>query len=436
MTMNFQSWQHIYRRDKTNRRRRWYYFFLILGVALLFVPWTQNIRARGNVTALRQEDRPQELPALIGGRVERWFVKEGDYVRRGDTLVQLSEVKADYLDPALLSRTQQQLEAKKATVDYYRGKARSTETQMGALQASLPLKLQQLSAKLRQQQVKATADSMDFVAARNDAAIAAAQSNRARSLYDSGLISLTQFEQRNAAQQNAVAKRTAAENKYYATLQEIGITRIEANGVEQDYREKVAKVEGDRYTSMSQVAGGDADIAKLQNQYASYSIRNGMYYVLAPQDGQVVRARNAGIGEVVKEGEALMHFVPAAGSLAVELFVRPVDLPLLHDGQEVRFVFDGFPAIVFSGWPEASYGVFSGKISAIERDLSPGGLFKVLVREDSAFRRWPAELRIGAGANGIALLRNVPLWYELWRNINSFPPDYYTPPATKKEGGK
>lgn len=434
--MKFQSWQHIYRSDKTNRRRRWYYFFLILFVTLLFVPWTQNIRARGSVTALRQEDRPQELPALIGGRLEKWFVKEGDYVRKGDTLVQLSEVKADYLDPALLSRTKEQLEAKLATVDYYRGKALSAETQMGALNASLPLKLQQLSAKLRQQQVKAAADSMEFIAARNDAAIAAAQYSRARQLHDSGLISLTQLEQRNAAQQNAVAKRTAAENKYYATLQEIGITRIEANGVQQDYREKVAKVEGDRFTSLSQMASGTGDIAKLENQYASYRIRNGMYYVLAPQDGQVVRAHNAGIGEVVKEGEALMHFVPAAVNYAVELFVRPVDLPLLQEGQEVRFVFDGFPAIVFSGWPEASYGVFAGRISAIERDLSPGGRFKVLVREDSSYRRWPRELRMGAGANGIALLRNVPVWYELWRNINSFPPDYYQAATNKKGGSK
>ncbi|GAB4093087.1 HlyD family secretion protein [Flaviaesturariibacter terrae] len=434
--MNFQSWQHIYRHNYSNRHRRWYYFFLLLLAALLFVPWTQNIRARGNVTALRQEDRPQQLPALISGRVEKWFVKEGDQVRRGDTLLQLSEVKADYLDPALLARTREQVQAKQATVDYYRGKARSTETQLGALNATLPLKLQQLAAKLRQQETKAIADSMELAAASNDAAIASAQLQRARQLYDSGLISLTQLEQRNAAQQNTLARRTAAENKYLATRQEIGITRIEFSGVEQDYREKRAKVEGDRFSSLSQVAGGAGEIAKLENLYASYRIRNGMYYVLAPQDGQVVRARNAGIGEVVKEGEPLMHFVPSADSYAVELYVRPADLPLLHEGQEVRFVFDGFPAIVFAGWPKASYGVFSGRISAIERDLGPDGCFKVLVREERSFRPWPRELRMGTGANGIALLRDVPLWYELWRNINSFPPDYYQPGKNEKGGKK
>jgi hypothetical protein len=32
---------------------------------------------------------------------------------------------------------------------------------------------------------------------------------------------------------------------------------------------------------------------------------------------------------------------------------------------------------------------------------------------------------MGTGANGLSLLNDVPVWYELWRNINSFPPDYY-----------
>ena len=56
---------------------------------------------------------------------------------------------------------------------------------------------------------------------------------------------------------------------------------------------------------------------------------------------------------------------------------------------------------------------------------------KILVKEDTAYRKWPRELKIGTGANGIALLKNVSVWYELWRNINSFPPDYYKPIKTE-----
>jgi hypothetical protein len=187
------------------------------------------------------------------------------------------------------------------------------------------------------------------------------------------------------------------------------------------------KAEGDRFGSLSQVATGQGDVAKLENQYASYAIRNGMYYIIAPQSGQIIQARTAGLGEVLKEGDMLVRIVPDQIDYAVEMFVRPVDLPLMGTGQDVRFMFDGFPAIVFSGWPNASYGTYSGKVTAVESDVSENGKFRVLIREDTTFRPWPKELRIGAGANGIALLKTVPVWYELWRNINSFPPDYYKP---------
>jgi hypothetical protein len=113
-----------------------------------------------------------------------------------------------------------------------------------------------------------------------------------------------------------------------------------------------------------------------------------------------------------------------------------VDLPLISVGQKVRFMFDGFPAIIFSGWPENSYGTFGGKVVAYEHTISTNGLFRVLVAEDTTDRPWPQQLKLGTGAQAIALLKDVPVWYELWRNINGFPPDYYMlkePAAKSKE---
>jgi len=111
------------------------------------------------------------------------------------------------------------------------------------------------------------------------------------------------------------------------------------------------------------------------------------------------------------------------------MFVRPLDVPLINPGQKVRFLFDGFPAIVFSGWPNASYGTFGGIVVAVERSTNDNGSFRVLVKEDPADKPWPVQLQVGAGAQSIALLKDVPIWYEVWRNINGFPADYYTPPG-------
>ena len=428
----FQAYKHVYRQDRKNRVAQWSLVLLGIFLIILFLPWTQNIRARGTVTALRQEHRPQQVNTIIGGRVEKWFVREGDFVKKGDTIIQLSEIKADYLDPELLTRTGEQLEAKESTVNYYQEKIGATEDQIQAMQNALKAKILQLNNKLIQAEVKIKSDSMDMTAAVNDWRIATLQYNRQKALYDSGLVSLTQLEQRNQAFQSALAKKISAENKLLASKQEMNILQIEFNAVQQDYAEKVSKAESDRFGSLSMVATGQGDIAKLRNLYASYSIRNKMYYVLAPQSGQIIKAAASGIGEIMKEGQTLVHIVPEQVDHAVELYVRPVDLPLIHPGQQVRFVLDGFPAIVFSGWPQASYGVFAGVVTAVEGDVSANGKFRVLVREDTAYRKWPAELKIGTGANGIALLKNVPVWYELWRNINSFPPDYYKTVETKE----
>lgn len=419
------AYQHIYLQGKKSRVRFWITAFLIFLLILLFLPWTQTIRAKGAVMALRQEQRPQQINTVIAGSIVKWHVKEGDFVKAGDTLVQISEVKEAYLDPQLLERTREQITAKQRGIESYRNKAGATETQLGALSTGLQLKLTQLENKIRQLKVKLQSDSIEAAAAANDFRIATQQYNRQRQMFDSGLVSLTQLEQRNQSYQNAMAKQVSAENKYLNTRQELAIVRLEISATQQDYTEKMAKAEGERFQSLSEVATGESEVAKLQNQYSTYDIRNNLYYILAPQSGQVVQAKKAGIGEIVKEGEMLVNIVPDNAQYAVEMFVRPVDLPLLQTGQRVMFLFDGFPAIVFSGWPQASSGTFRGKVVAVEKNVSPNGQFRVLVAEDPAEKPWPKELKMGTGANGLALLNNVPVWYELWRNINSFPPDYY-----------
>jgi multidrug efflux pump subunit AcrA (membrane-fusion protein) len=430
------AYQHIYLQGRVHRTRYWYYAFFTLLLLILFLPWTQTIRGKGSVIALRQEQRPQQVNTIISGRISKWHIKEGDFVKKGDTLVQLTEIKDNYLDPQLLDRTREQITAKQSSIDYYKDKVGATRSQMDALSQALILKISGLQNKLLQTQIKLQSDSIEAAAAANDYRIATLQFNRQKSLFDSGLVSLTQLEGRNQSYQNTMAKKLSAENKYSNTKQDLNLLRIEMNSAQQEYAEKTAKVEGDRFQSLSEIATGKGEVAKLQNQYSSYSIRNGMYYILAPQDGQIIQAKKAGIGEIVKDGEMLVNIVPDKIQYAVELFVRPVDLPLVAKGQRVMFLFDGFPAIVFSGWPQASSGTFSGTIVAVEKAVSSNGKFRVLVAEDPGRKPWPQELKMGTGANGLALLKDVSVWYELWRNINSFPPDYYTPQTENKTTAK
>lgn len=424
----------IYRHNKTSHIKYWAAGFMLVMVIVMFLPWTQNIRAKGNVTTLFQEQRPQELNSIIPGKIVKWFVKEGDMVKAGDTILQISEVKEDYLDPNLVNRTGEQLDAKQMSVQYYKNKVATSQTQIGALGNNRVLKQTQLQNKIQQLQLKLQSDSMENIAAGNDYAIASLQFKRQKAMYDSGLVSLTQLEQRNQSFQNALAKKISSENKQGSTRQELLIARIEMDAINQDYVEKVSKAQGDQFQSLSQIAGGQGDVAKLQNQYSNYNIRSGMYFITAPQAGQITKAKKAGIGEIIKDGEMLVEIIPEKIDYAVELFVEPMDLPLVSVKQKVRFMFDGFPAIVFSGWPNASYGTFSGEVVAVENAVSANGKFRVLIKEDvSDNKKWPEALKIGAGTQGIALLKNVPVWYELWRNINGFPPDFYKASAKNEK---
>ena len=421
----YKSFQSVYRIDKKNTIKKWMIAILLALIVILFLPWTQNIKAKGRVTTLRPEQRPQQVNNIIAGRVVKWYVKEGDNVKAGDTILQLGEVKVDYLDPALLDRTKEQIDAKGLSAEGYKNKAGTAETQVGALTQGLALKLNQLDIKLKQQNLKVESDSTDLNAVTNELAVTQRQIDAAKQMLDSGVISLVDFERRKVAYQNAQAKRISAENKFLQSKQELISLRIEKNSTMQDYTDKISKAEGDKFSSLSNAASTEADISKLQNMYASYDARNQLYYVRAPQSGQIVAAKKAGIGEVLKEGDMIIEIVPDHFQYAVEMFVEPMDQPLISAGQKVRFIFDGFPAIVFSGWPAASYGSFSGVVSAVENKTNKDGKFRVLVSEDPKDKPWPKQLRMGGGANGIALLKDVTIGYELWRNINGFPPEYY-----------
>ena len=120
-----------------------------------------------------------------------------------------------------------------------------------------------------------------------------------------------------------------------------------------------------------------------------------------------------------------MSIIPQNIQLAAEIYIRPVDLPLVRKGEKVRLQFDGWPAIVFSGWPEASFGTFGGKVFAVESNISKNGLYRLLIQPDQNEAAWPEPLRVGSGVQGFSLLNDVPLWYELWRQLNGFPPDFY-----------
>lgn len=431
----YQSFKIIDNRPKMRMSLKLLLILFLPVIIVLFLPWTQNTRAMGNVTALRPDQRPQTIHSVIAGKIEKWFVQEGQFVKKGDTILFISEIKDEYFDPNLLSRTDEQLKAKELSVQSYMEKVKANDNQIAALTETLKLKLEQARNKLQQAILYVKSDSIDLVAARTNLEIANEQFNRMKELYAKGLKSLTDLENRKLKLQETQAKVISQENKLLTSKNQLINARIELQSINAEYRDKISKSESDKFSAMSNMYDAEAAVTKLQNQYMNYMVRTGMYFITAPQDGYITKAIKTGIGETIKEGAEIVSIMPANIDLAVEVYVAPIDVPLLDKGSKVRIQFDGWPAIVFSGWPSVSYGTYGGRVIAIDNFISENGKYRLLVVPDKNDHQWPKELRVGGGVNAMMLLKDVPVWYEIWRNINGFPPEYYknTEPTKKKK---
>lgn len=409
--------------------QKWVVFFFLLILLTGFLPWTQNIQTNGNITTLLPEQRPQTIHSTIPGRIEKWYIREGDFVEKGDTIVFLSEIKPEYFDIRQLDRLEAQIKAKESSYGSYLDRVKALNDQKVGLENELIYKRALLENKIIQNRLKVTSDSIALVQAKVDFQIAENQLQRTQTLFDEGIKSLTDLEIKKLKWQETTAYLISAENSFSISKAGLENAELELQMLEYEYNQKIASVESSIFSSFSTAFETDAEVNKLKIDASNLEARNSFYFILAPQSGFITKVIRPGIGEIIKEAEPLLSIMPGEYELAVELYISPIDFPLVDIGQEVSFIFDGWPAFVFAGWPGTYFGTFKGKIAAIDNNISSNGKYRILVAEDQTFKPWPFALRPGSGAKGIALLNTVPVWYELWRQLNGFPPDFYKPEA-------
>lgn len=291
---------------------------------LVLVPWVQNTAATGKVTTLDPGDRQQNINALVTGRIDQWFVRDGSAVRKGDPIVRLSDI-----DPQLLQR----LESERVQVEL------------------------QLSA------------------ARTGMATAQLDLTRMRGLFEEGLAARRDFEQAQI--------------------------RVE------EWRGRVAEAE--------------ANLARMEVSLSRQSEQT----VFAPRDGYILSVNAGDTATLVSAGDTLATFVPEYGERVIEVFIEGRDVALVHPGERATVQFEGWPVVQFSGWPTLAIGMFHGIVVAVDGAAQPDGRFRVLISENKdAKHPWPSEqyVRFGSSARAWILFETVPVGFEIWRQVNNFPP--------------
>lgn len=153
--------------------------------------------------------------------------------------------------------------------------------------------------------------------------------------------------------------------------------------------------------------------------------RSGILQVRAPADGTVLRIRAGNLATFVRAGDIVADFIPEVTSPAVELLVSGLDASLVTEGRKARLVFNGWPAVQFTGWPQVAVGTFGGVVTSVDPVAAPDGRFRVLIEPDPDDAPWPGSrfLRQDSQVRGWILLDQVSVGYELWRRLNGFPPE-------------
>ncbi|AWW75555.1 RND transporter [Erythrobacter sp. KY5] len=170
------------------------------------------------------------------------------------------------------------------------------------------------------------------------------------------------------------------------------------------------------------VAAAEASLVRTETNLA----RQSEQLITAPRNG-FIQSINAGDeATFVSAGQVLATFVPETQTRVVEVFVDGRDVALVQTGEEARIEFEGWPAVQFSGWPSVAIGTFPGIVETVDQVAQADGRFRVLIKEDpNAEEGWPEDryARIGTVVRAWILLETVPVGYEIWRQLNNFPPE-------------
>lgn len=425
---------HLVESPRVVRRIGRWVILLLVGAAfaLLALPWQQTSRGTGRVVAFNPLERPQTIESPIYGRIVRWEpgIVEGARVRKDQPILEIRDI-----DPSRAERLAEQVQATKQKLMFAETKILTYGRQVKDLSDARGMLMEAGRQLVEEARRKVEAERHAVEAA--EAAVLQTRSNfeRQKSLNEKGLTSGVALEKERRSYEEAEAKLKAAKQyveaaeKYLSSKQaELGQKTLEAE----------AKVDSGR--AYQQEAQGEAalmrkELAEVEGKQAQFESR----VVVAPRDGVILRLMANENTEMLKAGDPLFTIVPEAADRAVELWVDGNDIPLVTPGREVRLQFEGWPAVQFAaGWPSAAFGTFGGQIAAVDGADNGKGKFRVIIRP-LASETWPSEqfLRQGARTNGWVLLNEVSLGYEIWRQLNGFPPVFDGPPPLYgNKGGK
>jgi len=388
--------------------------FVCLIIILIFTPWLQTVQGYGKVIAYAPLERQQNIEAPIKGVVSQWYVKEGSLVKKGTAIALLADN-----DPLYLSRLEEQSKFFLEMIKAYQNKIQTYLLIIKNQEESREKALLSAEYKIKMAEEKIKASQNNLTASEATTSTAKINLERQEALEQKGLTSKRNLELSQLEYQKNITEYDKAKAMLEISLRELDVSLAERDKLERDSANSIEKTRTEINTAESEKAKALSDLNKINIDIS----RQRNQIIRSPVNGVIFRLRTNIGTEYVKEGDILASVVPDTDQVAVELLIRGNDIPLVSESWEVRLQFEGWPALQFNAWPSVAIGTFPGIVKLIDQTDNGDGQFRILVLPAPG-EKWPEKkyLRQGVRAYGWVIINQVPLWYELWRQFNGFPP--------------
>jgi multidrug resistance efflux pump len=402
-------------------KKIWIFTSVIIAliVIILFLPWQQTIKGVGQVIAYNPTERNYYILAPISGYIKEYYVEEDQFVKKGQLLAQIVDLDRKYLDRLnnLRETTERQIKTTKQELDtLYRKKEN--------LQRGLEIGINIYQNKIKQMENKIKSLELKKISLEKNFEVAKANYERIKALYKKGIEAKRKYE----LEENKYIKAKVELEKIKIDLEiakdNLKITKKELEKFITETKTKIQNVEKEILTAENKLNKYKKELTKINSQLSKF--KNAFIY--AEKDGYVVRILKNVKNQYIKKGDKLILFAPKTTKRAILLKVSSFDMPLVKKGLPVRIQFYGWPTLQISGWPAIKYGTFGGIIDKVDPIAYEKGYYYVYVVEDPN-EPWPPPdtLRIGTEATCWIRLSIVPIWYEIWRRLNAFPPKMVNP---------
>ena len=427
------SWELVQVPPYLRRYGWWSVRILVVGfLLLLFVPWTQTITVSGQLSAYSPYERPQDIEAQITGRLRKWHVYEGVRVKQGELILELDDIDPSFMAPELLMLLDQQKVALEQTRTASVDRARQLEDRIVEMKNLVKAAVPSAEARVVEAENKVRAAEQRIISAKVTYDTAELNVDRHRQLATQGLVSQRELEITIQAAIASKAELKGAEAQLKEAQQNMKALSFGKDQISADVVQQLLNAEAMRAEALASAAMAADQLASISLRLSNATQRRIYSRIVAPIDGTVVKMTRVGVGQTVRQGEKLVRISPISSDKAAELVADGLDAPLLNSGRKLRLLFYGIPAIPLPAWPELMAGTFGGVIKVVDQVDDGKGNFRFWVVPDPEDRPWPeqAHVRQGTKVMGWVILNRVPLWYELWRRFNLFPPDYEEGPPS------